>query len=421
MVHCFTYTHKGNPLYFVWDVESGSLHNVDEAAFLVSKKRYQQLSDDENKLFLKLSESDLKEIDAELDLLEKDGVLNAPEVRINLPSSGEIKAMCLHICHDCNLRCSYCFAKDGTYNTPRDYMSFEVGKAALDFLFANSGKRHNLEVDFFGGEPLMNLDNVKKIVAYGKEKAKSLGKDIKFTLTTNGVLLNDDAIKYLNEEMDNVVISIDGRREIHDKLRVTPNGKGSYDIALKNAKKFRAVRGDKRYYIRGTFTQNNVDFSHDVLVLNDEGFDQISIEPVVLPDDSPLALHEKDLPEIFKQYDELSEEYIERRKGDKWFNFFHYMIDLKTVRALRKGSPVAARAKSTLRSPRRATFSRVTSLQAATENSLWATLWTALSIAISRKPLKISTCIPRKIAESVPRSIIAVAVASRTAITSITT
>ncbi|MCI6215066.1 MAG: thioether cross-link-forming SCIFF peptide maturase [Clostridiales bacterium] len=329
MVHCFTYTHKGNPLYFVWDVESGSLHNVDEAAFLVSKKRYQQLSDDENKRFLKLSESDLKEIDAELDLLEKDGVLNAPEVRINLPSSGEIKAMCLHICHDCNLRCSYCFAKDGTYNTPRDYMSFEVGKAALDFLFANSGKRHNLEVDFFGGEPLMNLDNVKKIVAYGKEKAKSLGKDIRFTLTTNGVLLNDDAIKYLNEEMDNVVISIDGRREIHDKLRVTPNGKGSYDIALKNAKKFRAVRGDKRYYIRGTFTQNNVDFSSDVLVLNDEGFDQISIEPVVLPDDSPLALHEKDLPEIFKQYDKLSEEYIERRKGDKWFNFFHYMIDLK--------------------------------------------------------------------------------------------
>ena len=136
MVHCFTYTHKGNPLYFVWDVESGSLHNVDEAAFLVSKKRYQQLSDDENKRFLKLSESDLKEIDAELDLLEKDGVLNAPEVRINLPSSGEIKAMCLHICHDCNLRCSYCFAKDGTYNTPRDYMSFEVGKAALDFLSA---------------------------------------------------------------------------------------------------------------------------------------------------------------------------------------------------------------------------------------------------------------------------------------------
>lgn len=255
--------------------------------------------------------------------------MDAPENRVPLYEGNEIKAMCLHICHDCNLRCSYCFAKDGTYNTARDYMSFEVGKAALDFLFANSGKRHNLEVDFFGGEPLMNLKNVKKIVAYGKEKAEKFNKCLKFTLTTNGVLLNDDTIKYLNEEMDNVVISIDGRKEIHDKLRVTPNGRGSHDIALANAKKFRAVRGDKRYYIRGTFTHNNIDFSTDVLNINDEGFDQISIEPVVLPDESPLALHEQDLPEIFRQYDTLAEEYIERRKGAKWFNFFHYMIDLK--------------------------------------------------------------------------------------------
>lgn len=329
MVHIFEYSHKGSPYYFVWDVESGSLHNVDRAAFLVCKNKYDSLSDAEQAELGKIPAADLAEIEDEFAELEKEGYLNAAEQQVELPHSGEIKALCLHICHDCNLRCSYCFAKDGTYNTARDYMSFEVGKAALDFLFAHSGDRHNLEVDFFGGEPLMNLDNVKKIVAYGKERAHNLNKCLKFTLTTNAVLLNDDAINYLNEEMDNVVISIDGRKEIHDKLRVSPNGKGSYDIALKNAKRFRAVRGDKRYYIRGTFTANNIDFCADVLHLNDEGFDQISIEPVVLPDDSPLALHEKDLPFIFEQYDKLSEEYMERRKGEKWFNFFHFMIDLK--------------------------------------------------------------------------------------------
>ena len=329
MVHCFTYTHEGKPLFFAWDVESGSLHNVDEAAFLVCKNKFGELTDEERQKFDAVSDVEKREIEEELFKLESEGLLNTPETRVDLPFSGEIKAMCLHICHDCNLRCSYCFAKDGTYNTPRDYMSFEVGKAALDFLFAHSGNRHNLEVDFFGGEPLMNFDNVKKIVAYGKEKAKSIGKDIKFTLTTNGVLLNDAAIEYLNAEMDNVVISIDGRKEVHDKLRVSPNGKGSYDVALKNAKKFRAVRGDKRYYIRGTFTRNNLDFSVDALTLNDEGFDQISLEPVVLPDESPLAIHESDLEKVYEEYDKLSEEYIKRRKGEKWFNFFHFMIDLK--------------------------------------------------------------------------------------------
>lgn len=328
MVHCFSYVRKGSPRYFLWDVESGSLHNADKAAFLVCKNKYGTLSPDEKEEFERLGSKEIGEISAELSELETEGLLNAPENREELHSTGEIKALCLHICHDCNLRCAYCFAKDGTYNTPRDYMTFEVGRAALDFLFANSGNRRNLEADFFGGEPLMNFDTVKQIVAYGKEKAEAFGKNIKFTLTTNGVLLNDGAIEWLNREMDNVVISIDGRREVHDRLRVTPNGKGSFETALKNAKKFRAVRGDGRYYIRGTFTALNLDFSKDVLLLNDEGFDQISMEPVVLSEDSPFALKDTHLDCIFEEYDKLAEEYIDRRKGEKWFNFFHYMIDL---------------------------------------------------------------------------------------------
>jgi six-Cys-in-45 modification radical SAM protein len=324
----FKYRHKDVDYYFLWDTESGSLHTVDVAAFLVCKNETEGLTPDELSAYENISDADKAEILLELSALRERGTAYAPENKIELPHSGEIKALCLHICHDCNLACSYCFAKEGTYNTKRDYMSFEVGKAALDFLMEKSGARHNLEVDFFGGEPLMNFDVVKRLVTYGKMRAIENGKSIKFTLTTNGVLLNDDAIKYLNDEMDNVVISIDGRREIHDKLRLTRNGKGSYDIVLKNAKKFRAVRGDKRYYVRGTFTANNIDFSEDVLHLNDCGFDQISIEPVVLPENSPLALKKEHLPKILSEYDRLAEEYIERRKGDKWFNFFHFMIDL---------------------------------------------------------------------------------------------
>ncbi len=328
MTKAFSFKHKDKTYYFIWDVESGSLHNVDKAAFLVFKKNFDKLSVDEKLDFEKISADDISEIETEFFELEKQGFLNSLENKVILPERPDIKAMCLHICHDCNLKCSYCFAKEGTYNTKRDYMSFEVGKAALDFLFSHSGARKNLEVDFFGGEPLMNFDVVKEIVSYGKARAQELGKHLSFTLTTNGVLLNDSAIEYLNKEMDNVVISIDGRKEIHDKLRLTRNDKGSYEIAVNNAKKFQKVRGNGKYYIRGTFTANNVDFSNDVLHLSDCGFDQISIEPVVLPESSPLALKKSDLNQIFEQYDILANEYIERRKGDKWFNFFHYMIDL---------------------------------------------------------------------------------------------
>lgn len=329
MVYCFTSDVSGNTEYFLYDVESGSLHNVDKSAYLVAKQKYSSLTDEEFLSYGLLTKAETEEIDSELSELERQGVLNSPATVYNLNCTGEIKALCLHICHDCNLRCPYCFAKDGTYNTPKDYMTFEVGAAAIDFLIEKSKNRQNLEVDFFGGEPLMNMGVVKRIVEYANEKVKEVGKSIHFTMTTNGVLLGEENRRWLNDNMFNVVISIDGRPEVHDKLRVTPNHKGCQALVLENAKEFRKVRGDKSYYIRGTFTANNLDFSKDVLYLNDEGFDQISVEPVVLPQSDPLAIKEEDIDKVLAEYDVLAKEYIKRRKTDKWFNFFHFMIDLK--------------------------------------------------------------------------------------------
>lgn len=329
MVYCFTSDVSGKTEYFLYDVESGSLHNVDKSAYLVAKQKYSSLTDEEFLSYGLLPKSEIEEIDSELSELERQGVLNSPATVYNLNCTGEIKALCLHICHDCNLRCPYCFAKDGTYNTPKDYMTFEVGAAAIDFLIEKSKNRQNLEVDFFGGEPLMNMGVVKRIVEYANEKVKEAGKSIHFTMTTNGVLLGEENRRWLNDNMFNVVISIDGRPEVHDKLRVTPNHKGCQALVLENAKEFRKIRGDKSYYIRGTFTANNLDFSKDVLYLNDEGFDQISVEPVVLPQSDPLAIKEEDIDKVLAEYDVLAKEYIKRRKTDKWFNFFHFMIDLK--------------------------------------------------------------------------------------------
>lgn len=329
MVYCFTSDVSGNTEYFLYDVESGSLHNVDKSAYLVAKQKYSSLTDEEFLSYGLLTKAETEEIDSELSELERQGVLNCPATVYNLNCTGEIKALCLHICHDCNLRCPYCFAKDGTYNTPKDYMTFEVGAAAIDFLIEKSKNRQNLEVDFFGGEPLMNMGVVKRIVEYANEKVKEAGKSIHFTMTTNGVLLGEENRRWLNDNMFNVVISIDGRPEVHDKLRVTPNHKGCQALVLENAKEFRKIRGDKSYYIRGTFTANNLDFSKDVLYLNDEGFDQISVEPVVLPQSDPLAIKEEDMDKVLAEYDVLAKEYIKRRKTDKWFNFFHFMIDLK--------------------------------------------------------------------------------------------
>ena len=242
--------------------------------------------------------------------------------------SGEVKALCLHISHDCNLRCRYCFADEGAYHSVRETMSFETAKAAIDFLLRESGSRKVLEVDFFGGEPLMNFDTVKKTVYYARAEGAKLGKKFLFTTTTNGLLLDDEVIKFFNEEMENVVLSLDGRKEVHDAVRKTVNGKGSFDVVIDKIKKFVKARGDKHYYVRGTFTAKNLDFSKDVLFLADSGFDSISMEPVVtdLPD---LQIKEEHLSAIEKEYETLAEEYIRREEEGKGFLFFHFNIDIE--------------------------------------------------------------------------------------------
>jgi uncharacterized protein len=240
-----------------------------------------------------------------------------------------VKALCLHIAHDCNLACQYCFAEEGEYHGRRALMSYETGKQALDFLIANSGNRRNLEVDFFGGEPLLNFDVVKQLVAYGREQEKLHDKHFRFTLTTNGVLLNDEIMAFANAEMDNVVLSIDGRKEVNDRMRPFRKGAGSYDLIVPKFQKFAQSRNQERYYVRGTFTHYNTDFSEDVLHLADLGFKQISVEPVVAQPDEPYALTEEDLPVLFAQYDKLAAEMVRRKKEGKAFNFFHFMIDLE--------------------------------------------------------------------------------------------
>lgn len=239
-----------------------------------------------------------------------------------------VKALCLHIAHDCNLACKYCFAEEGEYHGRRALMSFEVGKKALDFLIANSGNRRNLEVDFFGGEPLMNWQVVKDLVAYGREQEKIHNKHFRFTVTTNGVLLNDEIQEFVNKEMDNVVLSLDGRKEINDQMRPFRNGTGSYDLIVPKFQKLAESRNQEKYYIRGTFTRNNLDFSNDIMHFADLGFKQMSIEPVVGDESDPYAIREEDLPKIMEEYDKLAKMMIEREKEGKGFNFFHFMIDL---------------------------------------------------------------------------------------------
>lgn len=339
MVHSFRFTYD-KTYYFIWDSESGSLFEIDYPAFLCAKNLFEKdsmlpadLSD-----FKALDSSVKKETEQELLRLKQEGTLDYQAPRFNATKSGgEIKAMCLHICHDCNLSCKYCFAGGGGYSTPKDYMTLEVGLKAIDFLIEKSGKRKNLEVDFFGGEPLMNMETVKGIVAYARERGQACGKSFSFTMTTNGLLLNDENIEYLNAEMENVVISIDGRAEVHSALRLSRNGKDCFDVILNNAKKFRAVRGDKRYYIRGTFTANNLDFEKDAEFLVKEGFDQISLEPVVLPEESEFAIKEKDIPFILEEYERLANFYLNsRKKKESWFNFFHFMFDLENGPCIKK-------------------------------------------------------------------------------------
>ncbi|MDD3947712.1 MAG: thioether cross-link-forming SCIFF peptide maturase [Clostridia bacterium] len=331
MVHTFTFHYKSKPFHFLWDIESGSLHHVDYAAFLCAKERFGlEKNEKEQADYTAIPIVEKNEIMTELDTLVAEGSLDAPHPLQKFhKNTALVKALCLHICHDCNMCCDYCFASGGTYNTAKDYMSYETGRQAIDFLLKNSGARHNLEVDFFGGEPLLNFEVVKQIVTYSQKRAAQLGKEILFTLTTNCLGLNQDIINYLNENMENVVLSVDGRKETHNGVRHSKSGKDVYDKILQSVKDFRKVRGNKKYYVRGTFTADNLDFADDIFYLNDQGFDQISLEPVVLPLDHPLAITEAHVETICKEYERLAEGYIDRRKTEKWFNFFHFMMDLE--------------------------------------------------------------------------------------------
>ena len=320
MIHVFDYHDK----HYIYDTGSGSLHECDE-------KTARYLSGDRTEI----TDEEIAGILADVGALKEQGLLYKEEVSVFPAKSSEVKALCLHICHDCNLRCRYCFADEGAYHSAREMMSRETAKAAIDFLLKNSGKRKVLEVDFFGGEPLMNFGVIKETVYYAKEEAAKLGKKFLFTTTTNALLLDDETIEFLNAEMENVVLSIDGRKEVHDAVRKTVNGKGSFDAVIEKIRKFVRSRGDKHYYVRGTFTAKNLDFSKDVLFLADQGFDSISMEPVVtdIPD---LQIREEHLPAIKREYEALCDEYLRRDEAGEGFNFFHFNIDLEGGPCLQK-------------------------------------------------------------------------------------
>lgn len=323
-----------NGLFIVLDVNSGAVHIVDEIVYDVLDF-YKELSLEDIILKLKdkYSQDKLKEAYNEISELEKEKLIYTEDIYEEVIPLIErrdpvVKALCLHIAHDCNLKCKYCFAEEGEYHGKRELMSLEVGKKAIDFLIKASGKRKNLEVDFFGGEPLMNFDVVKGIVEYARSIEKENGKNFRFTITTNGILLNDEIMAYINENMHNVVLSIDGRKEVHDRMRPRAGGQGSYDNIVPKFQKLAESRNQTDYYVRGTFTRHNMDFGKDVLHLADLGFKQISVEPVVADPREDYALQEEDLPQIFEEYEKLAKDIIERRKNGQWFNFFHFMIDL---------------------------------------------------------------------------------------------
>ncbi len=327
------------------DVNSGSIHVVDDVVSdiipLVEELAGKSVKDPValkeallRRTDLPYPEEILTEALEEVLELEAAGQLFAPDIYENYvydftKRQTVVKALCLHIAHDCNLACKYCFAEEGEYHGRRALMSLEVGKKALDFLVANSGNRTNLEVDFFGGEPLMNWQVVKELVEYGRSLEEPNNKKFRFTLTTNGVLLDDEILEFANREMANIVLSIDGRKEIHDKMRPFRGGQGSYDLIVPKFQKVAESREQERYYVRGTFTHNNLDFSKDVLHLADLGFKQISVEPVVAGPEDDYAITEEDLPVLMEEYDTLAREMVRRRKEGKGFNFFHFMIDLE--------------------------------------------------------------------------------------------
>lgn len=329
MIHKF----KQGDMYFVLDVNSGAVHVIDEIVYDALEYYPQnnaisvirQLKD-------KYPEQSVKETLEEIDYLIEQDMLYTDDTYVNSIEfqnrSPVIKALCLHVAHDCNIRCAYCFASQGDFKGDRSLMSFEVGKKALDLLVSHSGNRRNLEVDFFGGEPLMNFEVVKQLVSYGRSLEAAHNKNFRFTLTTNGVLLNDEIMDYVNTHMSNVVLSIDGRKEVNDKMRYTISGGGTYDIIVEKFKKLIEKRGNKSYYVRGTYTKNNLDFANDVLHMVDLGFTSTSVEPVVAKPTDSYAIGEEDLETLNAQYDQLADALIERHNTDKAFTFFHFALDL---------------------------------------------------------------------------------------------
>ena len=332
MIHQF----KNNGYNIVLDVHSGAVHVVDDLVYDVLEiERDFTASECPATLMQQLpqySAEQLSEVYGELRELKESGLLFSEddyEKFADMMVHSPLKAMCLHVSHDCNLRCKYCFAEQGVYGGCAEIMSEEVAKAAIDFLIAHSGTRRNLELDFFGGEPLMNFEVVKKTVEYARSLEKTYNKNFRFTMTTNGMLLNDEISEYLNREMHNVVLSLDGRKEINDRMRPNIAGHGSYDRIVPKYQHFVQLRGDKDYYVRGTFTKENMDFSEDVLHMASLGFDQISVEPVVSDPNLPFSIREEDLPRVFEEYDRLAAMILEKKKQGSCFNFFHFMIDLE--------------------------------------------------------------------------------------------
>ena len=343
MIHQY----QNNGYSIVLDVNSGAVHVVDELCYaaiaqlaageepdLAALEKPETLEKLQAALGDRYESGQIREAWEDINELTREGRLFTRDVFEPMIDQVKqrktvVKALCLHIAHDCNLACKYCFAEEGEYHGRRALMSYEVGKKALDFLIASSGNRRNLEVDFFGGEPLMNWQVVKDLVAYGRQQEKLHDKHFRFTVTTNGVLLNDEIQEFINQEMDNVVLSLDGRREVNDAMRPFRNGKGSYDLIVPKFQKLADSRNQERYYVRGTFTRNNLDFSNDVLHFADLGFKQMSIEPVVGDESDPYAIREEDIPKICEEYDRLAKLMIEREREGKGFNFFHFMIDLE--------------------------------------------------------------------------------------------
>ena len=337
MVHQY----KLNGYNIVLDTCSGSVHTVDEVAYDIIEM-YKTHSESEIVSVILEKYSHLPDVTKEeillciedVKALEESGKLFSEdkfeELAYNFKNNSKvIKALCLHVAHSCNLACSYCFAGQGKYHGKDALMSFETGKRAFDFLIENSGTRRNLEVDFFGGEPLLNWEVVKQLVEYARSIEKEKNKNFRFTLTTNGVLIDDEVIEFANKEMSNVVLSLDGRKDVHDKFRVDYAGKGSYDKILPGFKKLVESRNGQNYYMRGTFTHFNTDFTNDIFHMADLGFKELSMEPVVCSPDSPSALTDEDLPVLFEQYEILAKEMIRRRKKGDGFTFYHYMLDLK--------------------------------------------------------------------------------------------